>query len=159
MSDHNVPNERRIVNMPPTCFRASILAMDNDPLEEARKDAETALFQLRDAIKNRGLSLREIDRRLGLAPGQTSNKLAGRRGLDLGEFLAIARAGGVEIFEILPGKSAPGSLLDNMTPQERLELQEFIRETVRLTPDWDSQKAPASTPVPVETGKKRLRRE
>lgn len=118
------------------------------------------MLQLRTAIKGRGLSLREIDRRLGLAAGQTSNKLAGRRGLDLAEFLAISKAGGVELSDLLPGMAAPPvSLISKLTPQERLELQEFIRETVSLAPDWQVETAPApAEEAPRETEKKRVRR-
>lgn len=136
--------------------------MGNSPLDEARRDAEAALIRLRTAIKGQGLSLREIDRRLGLAAGQTSNKLAGRRGLDLAELLAIAKAGGVDLAEVLslaPVNSAPGSLLANLTPQERLDLQEFIRETVSLAPDWEPAKSPAPKQDSQEAEKKQIRRE
>ena len=131
--------------------------MSHAPLDEARREAQAALIRLRSAIKERGLSLREIDRRLGFAEGQTSNKLAGRRGLDLAELLAIAKAGGVEVAEFLPGAGAPSSLLANLSPQERLDLQEFIRETVSLAPDWESGKSPA--PRQEAEKKKGIRRE
>jgi hypothetical protein len=116
--------------------------MGNSFLDEARTQAQAASARLRSAIKERGLSLREIDRRLDFTEGQTSNKLAGRRGLDLAQFLAIAKAGGVEIAEVLPCGGARGSLLANLTPQDRLELQEFIRETVGLAPGGPPRRVP-----------------
>lgn len=132
--------------------------MGDSPLDEARRDVDAVLDRLRTAIKGRGLSLREIDRRLGLAAGQTSNKLAGRRGLDLAEFLAISKAGGVDIADVLPLGGPPKSLLANLTPQERLDLQEFIRETVSLAPDWEAGKSPAPQQGSQEAETKRIRR-
>lgn len=132
--------------------------MGNPSLEAAQRAAQAALLRLRSAIKERGLSLREIDRRLGFAEGQTSNKLAGRRRIDLAELLAIATAGGVEVAEILAGGGAPSSLLSSLTAQERLDLQEFIRETVQLAPDWEPGKSPAPRQGSQEAEKKRIRR-
>lgn len=77
-------------------------------LEEALTQAAVVRDRLRRAMEARGISHREMDRRLGYAEGLVSRMLAGSRPFQVHELIAMARILEVQPHELFlePGLAA-----------------------------------------------------
>lgn len=109
---------------------------------------------LREALRKRGLSHREVERRLGLSRGRLSRLLGGPARLSLQQVLEILAAAELppeaffsEVYGLRPGGAPRGSRSLGGIPMERwLEEFEQMRERIALArseeasagdpPDW-----------------------
>jgi transcriptional regulator with XRE-family HTH domain len=116
---------------------------------------------LRKALRKKGLTQREVERRLGLARGRLSRLLGGHARLSLRQALEILAAAGVaaeqffaEVYGLRPGEPPRGGSTLGGIPVERwLEELEELRQ--RLAPAAEQEPAGPQADAAGPRGRRR----